>query len=188
MAIVVCPECNNYVSQYAEACPKCGFPIKSFMTDHGLFDTKKLMICPKCAHTYAGFGNDSDPIYIKCKFCSTNIVQTDLEWSTYNKIYYENNYNILEEKLANKYGNNQFSQDAYEHRLAIIKQENKNHNNQDTKANQVSQKPQVKCPYCNATNTSKITLTRRSVSTYLFGLGSSKVTKQWHCNECGSDF
>lgn len=28
MGMVVCPECNEHVSQYAEACPMCGFPIK----------------------------------------------------------------------------------------------------------------------------------------------------------------
>lgn len=28
----------------------------------------------------------------------------------------------------------------------------------------------------------------RVVSTGLFGLGSNKVGKQWHCSQCGSDF
>lgn len=188
MAIVVCPECNNYVSQYAETCPKCGFPIKSFMTDQGLFDTKKLMICPKCAHTYAGFGNDSDPIYIKCKFCSTNIVQTDLEWLTYSKIYYENNYNILEEKLANQYGNNQFSQEAYEHRLAMIQQENKDQNKRNIQVDQVPQKPQIICPYCNSTNIKKLSFTKKAISIGGLGILSNKIGKQWHCNNCKSDF
>lgn len=27
MALINCPECNNQVSSYAEACPKCGYPI-----------------------------------------------------------------------------------------------------------------------------------------------------------------
>lgn len=188
MAIIVCPECGQHVSQYAELCPKCEFPIKSFMIEHKLLDTNRLMMCPKCAHTYAGFGEDSDPIYIKCKFCGVNIIQTDLEWTAYSKIYCENDYSKLEEEFANKYGNNQFSQEAYKHRLAMVKQENDNHNKQNTQANQVSQKLQIKCPYCNSANTTKITLTKRSVSTYLFGLSSSKVGKQWHCNNCKSDF
>ena len=188
MSMVICPECGKHVSQYAEICSNCGFPIKSFMIDHGLSDTKKLMMCPKCAHTYAGFGDDSDPIYVKCKFCGVDIIQTDLEWKVYNRIYSENNYDKLEEELANKYGRNQFSQEAYERRLAMIKQENQNRNNQNIQADQISQKPQIKCPYCHSTNTTKITLTKRSVSTYLFGLGSSKIGKQWHCNNCKSDF
>lgn len=50
------------------------------------------------------------------------------------------------------------------------------------------EKPQVECPYCHSTNTKKITNTSRWISAGLFGIGSSKVGKQWHCNKCGSDF
>ena len=46
----------------------------------------------------------------------------------------------------------------------------------------------VSCPYCNATNVKKIGMGSRMVSTGLFGLGSKKIGKQWHCNHCGSDF
>ncbi len=46
----------------------------------------------------------------------------------------------------------------------------------------------IKCPYCNATNIKKISSSTRIVSTGLFGLGSKKIGKQWHCNHCGSDF
>lgn len=46
----------------------------------------------------------------------------------------------------------------------------------------------VTCPYCKSTNTKKISGTSRFVSTGLFGLASSKIGKQWHCNSCKSDF
>lgn len=49
-------------------------------------------------------------------------------------------------------------------------------------------RPVVKCPYCNSENVNKISTTSRTVSTFLFGLGSKKIGKQWHCNKCGSDF
>ena len=48
--------------------------------------------------------------------------------------------------------------------------------------------PTVTCPYCQSTDTKKISGTSRWVSTGLFGLASSKVGKQWHCRKCGSDF
>lgn len=48
--------------------------------------------------------------------------------------------------------------------------------------------PTVTCPYCHSTDTKKISGTSRWVSTGLFGLASSKVGKQWHCNKCKSDF
>lgn len=44
------------------------------------------------------------------------------------------------------------------------------------------------CPYCHATNIKKISTASRMISTGLFGLGSKKIGKQWHCCNCGSDF
>ncbi len=46
----------------------------------------------------------------------------------------------------------------------------------------------IECPYCHATNVRKIGIVTRSVSAGLFGLGSKKIGKQWHCDHCGSDF
>lgn len=52
-------------------------------------------------------------------------------------------------------------------------------------------KPQTnipQCPYCHSTNLKKISTSGRIVSVGIFGLGSSKIGKQWHCNNCKSDF
>lgn len=46
----------------------------------------------------------------------------------------------------------------------------------------------VRCPYCKSTNVKKIGVVSRSMSVGMFGLGSSKIGKQWHCNGCKSDF
>lgn len=48
--------------------------------------------------------------------------------------------------------------------------------------------PVIKCPYCSSTNTSKLSTMSRVVSTGVFGLGSKKIGKQYHCNHCGADF
>lgn len=48
--------------------------------------------------------------------------------------------------------------------------------------------PVIKCPYCQSTDTSKISTMSRVVSTGLFGFGSKKIGKQYHCNKCKSDF
>lgn len=55
-------------------------------------------------------------------------------------------------------------------------------------SNNIPTKPIITCPYCQSTNTKKIGVVGRSVSFGLFGFGSSKMGKQWHCNRCGSDF
>lgn len=46
----------------------------------------------------------------------------------------------------------------------------------------------IRCPYCKSGNTSKIGVVGRSVSFGLFGFGSSKVGKNFHCNDCKADF
>lgn len=47
----------------------------------------------------------------------------------------------------------------------------------------------VECPYCHATNVKKITNTSKAVHTALFGIFSvSRNGKQFHCNNCNSDF
>ncbi len=46
----------------------------------------------------------------------------------------------------------------------------------------------VTCPYCKSTRVAKIGVIKRSVSFGLFGFGSGKIGKQWHCNSCKSDF
>lgn len=45
-----------------------------------------------------------------------------------------------------------------------------------------------KCPYCQSINLSKIGIVNRAVSVGTFGLASKKIGKQWHCNNCNSDF
>lgn len=49
-------------------------------------------------------------------------------------------------------------------------------------------KKTVECPYCHSTNTEKISEFGRALSIGIFGISSGKIGKQWHCNQCDSDF
>ena len=47
----------------------------------------------------------------------------------------------------------------------------------------------IHCPYCNSTNVKKITTASKAVHTAIFGIFSmGRNSKQWHCNDCKSDF
>ena len=46
----------------------------------------------------------------------------------------------------------------------------------------------AQCPYCHSRNTKKISTASRATSVALTGIASKKIGKQWHCNDCGSDF
>ena len=48
--------------------------------------------------------------------------------------------------------------------------------------------PTITCPYCKSTNRKKLGALSRGLSFGLFGFGSGKIGKQWHCSDCGSDF
>ena len=45
-----------------------------------------------------------------------------------------------------------------------------------------------KCLICGSTNVKKISGASRAASIGFWGIFSKKIGKQWHCNNCGSDF
>lgn len=47
----------------------------------------------------------------------------------------------------------------------------------------------VRCPYCNSSNTKKISTASKVGKVALFGVfAAGSVSKTWHCNSCGSNF
>ena len=47
----------------------------------------------------------------------------------------------------------------------------------------------AECPYCHSKNTKKIGSISKASSVAIWGIFAiDKVSKQWHCNNCGSDF
>ena len=49
--------------------------------------------------------------------------------------------------------------------------------------------PTITCPYCQSTNTKKISGLSKAVSVGIFGIFAlGKTTKQFHCNNCNADF
>ena len=55
-------------------------------------------------------------------------------------------------------------------------------------SSKVEEDNKVHCPYCNSTNVNKISGLSKAGSIAMFGIFSRKVHKQWHCNDCRSDF
>jgi hypothetical protein len=45
-----------------------------------------------------------------------------------------------------------------------------------------------KCPTCGSTDIKKISTVSKAGSVFMWGLLSQKVKKQWHCNNCGSEW
>lgn len=89
----------------------------------------------------------------------------------------------------------EFDQELFDHREEILANQSADFNAKMEHGKAVLEgkdkgnKFGIECPYCHATNVKKITNTSKAVHTALFGLFSiSRNSKQWHCNQCNSDF
>ena len=204
MSEIFCPECDKEISSYAKACPICGFPMADFLNEHGLTDFDKVWVCTKCGETYCD-NYTKRPI---CEYCNTSLIQTDVD----DDICFRNMCNMSTEdyanyqkKLALQYGDNFNQQFFAERRNKIhmnaerIRKEasdriekrltsnsTTNHQSQSQPTNTPTS--QVTCPYCQSTNTKKITAGDRVKSNILFGIFAKNRNKEWHCNSCNSDF
>ena len=57
------------------------------------------------------------------------------------------------------------------------------------KTNENTSSVSVKCPYCNSYNTSKISTMSKAIGAALIGVHAlARNSKEWHCDNCGSDF
>ncbi len=103
----------------------------------------------------------------------------------------------LKEQFINEYikSSPEFDQYLFDHRdedLHNRRMENKaklEHGKAILEGRDKGNKFGVECPYCHSTDTKKITNTSKAVHTAFFGIFSvSRNSKQFHCNQCGSDF
>lgn len=153
MALIICPECNKQVSDKAQSCIHCGYPLQKQINTVCIIKGQPYDF--SCVLN-AMLNNGEDQIAI-----SKIILQkTSLQMSDGLKLG-SMIYNT--KKIPQTY--------APERPLKTELEDNV-----------------PKCPYCKSKDLTKITTASRSISVGLFGFGSSKVGKQWHCNKCKSDF
>lgn len=152
------------------------------------------MYCEKCGNVYRIFLNK------KCNFCKTKmkLLSEDIKYK-YN-IFLEDwsdcsDREIIRRKknfvLGELAQNASFSWSCYNKQ--IQKQTGINPKlvelRKEERLKQQSKNINVTCPYCKSTNTSKITITNKAMHTAAFGVFSIGYnSKQWHCNNCKSDF
>lgn len=80
-----------------------------------------------------------------------------------------------------------YKNDPIEYQLKI--QQFKTQIQQQKQTQSIQQKSSIPhCPTCNSTNIQKISGLSKAGSVAIWGLLSRKVHKQWHCNNCGSEW
>lgn len=171
-------------------CPKCG------MISRMLRKTSEKHPCSSCGLTYGFEVNPKwditdekwSELYKPVRYGEITEEEFDKQWEEHCKPFFEE---VIKKRP-------EFDQEAYEH-LVVWEEERersfKKFNEQQKKIaerfpkleSQISSSI-ITCPYCKSTNTKKLSAASRGLSFGLFGFGSKKIGKQWHCNGCGSDF
>lgn len=157
------------------------------------------LMCLKCGNTQAPYdGNKGNCIICGCEmkqipegygfsdeeienFLSSNNMDFDEYWK-------RNEQRLFDEIISKS---PEFDINLYNSKNSILKQRQQQQEESVTYGKTVLEKQdrKVVCSYCGSTNVKKITNTSKVVHTAIFGIFSvSRNSKQWHCNECGSDF
>lgn len=150
--------------------------------------TKMLSYCKKCGRTlYSIF-----ELITICDVCGSQTYEVPRKYIDNFRWRDSDGKQALIEELVKT--SPEFDQYLFDHREEILAKRSAEFNAIMAHGKAVSEgrdkgnKYGVECPYCHATNVKKITITNRVVSTSIFGFASKKIAKQWHCNNCGSDF
>lgn len=178
-----CPGCDNLISdnELQENNNKCIYCGLSFDDTEKLEELRKIYICPLCGDNYSNV--DYRNISGKCKYCDVDLIKTDITEKEYLEIYDTDDIKSATRILANKYGNFQFSDTAYDRRMKIIQEKRR-----QREAAKNPQKPQQHCPVCNSTNIQKISVASKAVGAGLFGIFSKTARSQFECKDCGYKF
>ena len=140
-----------------------------------------LFICPKCGNY--GYKNIHHKDFNgNCKYCNTPLIEAG--WNVWILRYLPDE--SIEDEHEEALIKDTLDKDLMNKRIAYYREKNKALLEPETTTHYKFSS--VSCPYCKSSNTRKISAANRLFSAGLFGLGSRKIGKQWHCNSCGSDF
>lgn len=119
-----------------------------------------------------------------CPYCNNKLVDTLITENEFNLIedVSDSDRQFLEAMIELK------KNDPIEYQLKMS-QFKVNLKQQEQVQESRAEENTIHCPYCNSTNVKKITTTSKAVHTAIFGIFSmGRNSKQWHCNDCKSDF
>ena len=163
MALITCPECGKEVSDKCRACIHCGFP---------LINTK----CDINGVVY-DFENE---LRVALRFKKEEYLYAVGMIRRKTNLDSEDAFRLLE--LIREIQNIPVSYKP----LYPCEDRSKYCYSDTNDDNSVSSS--VECPYCHGRNTRRISGASKLANTAFFGLLGTKRYKEWHCNNCGSDF
>lgn len=193
-----------------EECPVCHNKkwIETNLNTPTKISNNKLVICPRCVNDmkdkeytspmqFRGFFvNYKVPEDMICPKCKSQLKTTSLTIDEYKAIFNtSHNTDFIQAMMDLK------EKDIIEFELKMsqFKKNMQDSNSQSSysapsrnaqSSAKVWSAPQnvPKCPTCGSTNIHKISVASKAGSVALWGIFSRKVHKQWHCNNCKSEW
>ena len=149
-----------------------------------------LCYCKKCGRIVLFLFDQEDKI---CDCCNSETFPVPEQYlSSEFSIKEESEQQFIDEYIKSS---PEFDQYLFDHREEILAKQSAEFNAKMKHGKAVLEgrdkgnKFGIECPYCHATNIVKITIASKAAHTALFGIFSlSRNSKQWHCNNCNSDF
>lgn len=147
--------------------------------------------CPECKHN---FSDEFD----ECGYCGSELLEGTIEIQDIENdkpIYEMSDMEILEKysdyrKRIEEQTGHQMTDAEFLCGIKEARRDSLSHK-VDTylKDNQENSINIPKCPICQSTNIEKISVVSKAGSVAMFGIYAvGKVSKEWHCNNCKSDF
>lgn len=149
-----------------------------------------LMYCKRCGRLIQdGFGDNDETSYY-CDCCNSITYRVPTEFLISDSVP------IIKSELKQQFINDyiktspEFDQYLFDHRDEILAKQSAEFDAKMEHGKAILEEGSrtPKCTYCGSTNIRKIGLLNRAISIELWGLGSKKIGKQFHCNHCGADF
>lgn len=179
MALIKCPECGKEISDKAESCPNCGYPIPQFIELELKISTKSYKARKNSWFFYISVNQYEHPdisqyaknfktgLFVELKSkenASLGAFKTD-------KLYFIDSWSKTISIFFNGLDDNIAESAEY----AVFK----------------LPKPEstFRCPKCGSTNVARIGGGRKAASALAFGLFSiNTLTSQYQCHDCGYKF
>lgn len=147
-----------------------------------------LHYCKRCGRVVSP-NHDKDK---NCDFCKSTIYPVPEKYwlDGLDFLITNESKELLREELVKT--SPEFDQYLFDHRDEILAKQSADFNTKIAHGKQILENKNSipKCPYCQSTNTKKITVTQRAVKTGLFGIFGAidDAGKTYKCGNCGCKF